>query len=249
MDASAELVRTMLASLDLSAAAVAKRAGVSNSTLHRIVNGQVDPSFGTLHEIAIACGLQLALTTAPLSDPFAASAARSMLEASYEPPNDPGVGRWRERLLRLAGGVDPVEIVKAAANASSPLDRRDATLYSGSTTLARLASAGDASGARWAISGAAGLQLPPDVEIAPTVTILWCEDTHAVDQLLVGSGLRRTDRTDHTSVVVAAAEQELFTGAFTHGLVRYAAPIQIAIDSISQPGPVAQAALAEISLW
>ncbi|MGH7746383.1 MAG: helix-turn-helix domain-containing protein [Candidatus Dormibacteria bacterium] len=243
------LVREMLASSGLTASGVARRAGVSASTLHRIVNNQVDPSIGTLREVAIACDLHLSLATTHLSDPRAASAARSMLEEDYESPDDPEVTRWRERLPRLAGGDDPVEIVKVAASASSPLHRPGRALYSGEVPLARLASAGDASGERWAISGAAGLYLPPDGDAAPAVTVLWCEDVRAVDHFLVGSGLRPIHRADRAAVVVLAAEPELFAGSFTHGIVRYVAPIQIVLDCISQAGQVADDAIQEVTSW
>jgi transcriptional regulator with XRE-family HTH domain len=249
MEKPGVLVQEMLASSGLTASGVARRAGVSGSTLHRIVNDQVDPSFGTLREVAIACGLHLSLATSPLSDRLAASAARSMLEEDYEPPDGPEVGDWRKRLLRLAGGGDPVEIVKVAARASSPLQRFGNVLYSGQVSLARLASAGDASGKRWAVSGAAGLYLPADGDVAPAVTILWCEDVRAVDHLLVGSGLRPIRRADRATVAVAAAEPELFAGSFTHGMVRYVAPIQIILDCTSQAGPVADDAIEEVALW
>jgi transcriptional regulator with XRE-family HTH domain len=249
MDYPDMLVRRMLASSGLPTSGVARRAGVSGSTLHRIVNDQVNPSFGTLREVAIACGLNLSLATSHLSDPLAASAARSMLEEDYEPPDDPEVTRWRERLPRLAEADDPVEIVKAAARASSPLHREGGALYSGEVPVARLASAGDASGGEWAISGAAALYLPPSGDGVPEVTILWCEDVRAVDHLLVGSGLHPVRRADQAAVAVIEAEPELFAGSFTHGIVRYVAPIQIILDCLSQAGPVADDAITEVTSW
>jgi hypothetical protein len=70
--------------------------------MHRVLNGLVDPSLGTLDEVALACGIQLDLAAQPLSDPLAASAARAMLEGGYEPPSDPGVAALAERLPRMA---------------------------------------------------------------------------------------------------------------------------------------------------
>jgi transcriptional regulator with XRE-family HTH domain len=249
METPGTLVERMLESSGLSASGAARRAGVSGSTVHRIVNNRVDPSFGTLRELAIACGFHLALATSPLSEPLAASAARSMLEAGYERPDDPEVALWRERLRRLAGGDDPLEIVKVAARASSPLHRSGAALYSGVLPVARLASAGDASRGRWAISGAAGLYLPEDGDAVPHVTILWCEDVRTVEHLLVGSALRPAHRPERATVAVVAAEPELFTGSFTRGLIRYAAPIQIVLDCLSQAGRVGDDAMREVSSW
>jgi transcriptional regulator with XRE-family HTH domain len=104
-----------------SASVVARRAGVSNSTLHRVMNDQVDPSIGTLREIAVACEVELALNTRPLADAAAAAAARVILEAGYL-PSLPAVDLWIKRLGRQAGD-DPIQIVEAAGRASSPLLR------------------------------------------------------------------------------------------------------------------------------
>jgi transcriptional regulator with XRE-family HTH domain len=249
MEALGTVVHGWLESSGMSAAAVARRAGVSASTMHRILNDLVDPSIGTLHEIALACGIQADLTTRPLSDPQAAAAARTMLEGGYEHPPDAGVAEWRERLPRMAGGGGPVGIVKAAAAASGPLRRPGAVLLHGDVTLGRVASAGDASKARWAISGAAGLYLPALSAAVPPVTILWCEDVRSVTHLLADTGLRQTPRADRAALAVIKAEPELFTGSFAEGIVRYAAPVQIVLDCIAQGGPLADDAIEEAMSW
>jgi transcriptional regulator with XRE-family HTH domain len=249
MESTGVIVGGWLEASGLNAAAAARRAGVSASTLHRVLNGLADPSVGTLREIALACGIEMALAARPLSDPRASAAARAMLEADYEPSADREIAAWQERLVRLAGSGSPVDIVKAAAAASSPLLRPGAVLLSGELPLARIASAGDASRKRWAISGAAGLYLPPPGAVAPVVTILWCEDVRTVIQLLAETELRQTDRPDRASLAVIAGEPELFIGSFTEGIVRYAAPIQIILDCLSQPGAVADDALREAVSW
>jgi transcriptional regulator with XRE-family HTH domain len=249
MEALGAVVHGWLESSGLSAAAAARRAGVSASTMHRILNDLVDPSVGTLHEIALACGIQIDLTTRPLSDPRAAAAARSMLEGGYEPPSDSSVTAWQERLPRMADSGGPVEIVKAAAIASRPLRRPGAVLLHGEVSLARVASAGDASKGHWAISGAAGLYLPPPSAAVPAVTILWCEDVRTVTHLLADTELRQTQRPDRAALAVIAAESELFTGSFVEGIIRYVAPIQIILDCIAQGGAVADDAIEEAMSW
>lgn len=249
MEKLSAMVGDWLESSGLSAAAVARRAGVSASTMHRVLNNLADPSVGTLREIALACGMRMDLSTRPLSDSRAAAAARAMLEGGYEPPSDSDVVAWRERLSRMAGGDDPVEIVKTAALASRPLRRPGAVLLQGEVTLARVASAGDASNRRWAISGAAGLYLPPPGAEAPSVTILWCEDVRTVTHLLADTELRQAQRPDRAVIAVIAAEPELFTGSFTEGIIRYAAPIQIILDCIAQGGAVADDAIEEAMSW
>jgi transcriptional regulator with XRE-family HTH domain len=249
MEELAATVSGWLETSGLSPAAAARRAGVSASTMHRILNGLVDPSVGTLDEIAIACGLQIDLTARPLSDPRAAAAARVLLEGGYEPPLDPGVTAWQERLRRMAPSGNAVEIAKSAAVASGPLHRRGAVLLQGEVALARVASAGDASKGRWAISGAAGLYLPPSDTAVPPVTILWCEAVRTVVHLLADTDLRASQRPGRTVLAVIAAEPELFTGSFTEGIVRFAAPIQIILDCIAQGGPVADDAIEEAMSW
>jgi transcriptional regulator with XRE-family HTH domain len=243
------VVQGWLASSGLSAAAVARRSGVSPSTMHRILNDLVDPSLGTLYEIALACGIQIELGSRPLSDPLAAAAARSMLEGGYKPPSEAGVAAWRERLPRMAGSDSPVEIAKAAGLASGPLRRPGAVLLQGEVALARVASAGDASKGRWAVSGAAGLYLPMPSSTVPAVTTLWCEDVRAVAHLLADTELRQTQRPDRAVLAVIAAEPELFTGSFNVGIVRYAAPMQVILDCAAQGGAVADDAIKEAKSW
>ena len=52
-----------------------------------------------------------------------------------------------------------------------------------------------------------------------------------------------------STVVVAAAEPDLFIGAFERDRVVYAAPAQIAIDAISVGGDAADRAREEIRTW
>jgi hypothetical protein len=217
--------------------------------MHRILNDLVDPSVGTLREIAVACGIQIDLTARPLSDPRAAAAARALLEGGYEPPSNPGVTAWQERLHRMATGSDPVDIVKSAAIASGPLYRPGAVLLHGEVTLARVASAGDASKGHWAISGASGLYLPPPSVAVPPVTILWCEDVRTVMHLLADTELRQSQHPDRAVLAVITAEPELFAGSFTEGIVRYAAPIQIILDCVAQGGALGNDAIEEAMSW
>jgi hypothetical protein len=217
--------------------------------MHRILNDRVDPSVGTLREIALACGIQIDLATRPLSDPLAAAAARALLEGGYEPPADPGVAAWQERLHRTAASDKPVDIVKSAAVASGPLYRPGAVLLHGEVTLARVASAGDASKGHWAVSGAAGLYLPLPSAAVPPVTTLWCEDVRTVMHLLADTELRQSPRPDRAVLAVISAEPQLFRGSFTEGFVRYAAPIQIILDCIAQGGALADDAIEEAKSW
>lgn len=232
----------------LSARQVAARAGVSASTVHRIVNGAVSPSVDTLDDITTACGAELTLTASPPATPAAAAGARAILDPQYPADVAPAVELWAGRLNTWADG-DPIQIIEEAARASGVLHRPDAVRLSGEATVGRLASAGDASGGRWALSGAAGLELPSFDEAVPRITVLWCEDPSAVGALLTDGALRPASAPNRACVVVAAAEPDLFLGAFERDRVVYAAPIQIAIDAISVGGDAADRAREEIRTW
>jgi transcriptional regulator with XRE-family HTH domain len=247
-NSTGDMVREWLLESGLNAATASRRAGVSPSTLHRILADQVDPSVGTLREIAIGCGVDLSVSSQTLSDWRAASAVRTMLEEGYVSPDDE-TAVWQSRLTRLAPGDDPIELVSAAAYASNPIHRSGAAWYTGAMTVGSVASAGDAASGRWALSGAAGLYLPELGEPAPAITVLWCSDVRVVSQLLAASDVRTTDRVDRVSLVVVRGEPELFEGSFAQGLVHYAAPIQIIIDCLSLGGTVANDAREEALTW
>ena len=242
------LVREWMEGAGINASTAARRAGVSASTLHRILAEQVDPSIGTLREIAIGCGVDLSLSSRIMSDWRAAATARSLLEQGFV-AGEYDIADWESRLTRLAGGDHPIEIVSAAAQASAPLHRNGAAWFTGAMTVGTVASAGDASGGQWALSGAAGLYLPDLGEPTPAITILWCDDTRSVSQLLAASTVRMTERVDRTTLAVVHGEAELFAGSFTKGLVHYAAPIQIIIDCLSLGGDVAKDAREEALTW
>jgi transcriptional regulator with XRE-family HTH domain len=241
------MVRRWVDASGRTAPAVARIAGVSNSTLHRVLNGQVDPSLGTLSDIAVGCGLNLTCDAGTLADPAAAAAARQMLEAGYE-TSLPGVDQWVDRLTR-AGGEHPVDIVRIAGVASSPLLRETTQLLSGTVTVGRLASAGDASEGEWALSGMAGFCLPGIWDPAPALTILWCEDSRLAGQLLADTGCRQVTLPAQASFALVEADPALFTDAFTHDRVKYVAPIQMLLDGFSIGGEVAELADAEARSW
>jgi transcriptional regulator with XRE-family HTH domain len=239
------IVRRWVKKSGLSAPTIARRAGVSTSTLHRVQHNQVDPSVGTLREIAVACGHHLALATRPLADP--AAAARFLLEDGYE-PSLPDVELWVERLSRQAGD-DPVQIVETAGRASAPLHRHTSKLYASPIEVGRVASAGEASGGSWALSGMAGLKLPGLWERLPTPTIVWCEDVRRVEQLLADADLIRATRPERTTLALVEADPALFTHSFEQDRVQYAAPIQIVLDSFSIGGVIGDIARREAQTW
>ncbi len=249
MDSTSTAVNAWIANAGLNPHRVSRRAGVSQSTMSRVLAGRVDPSLGTLTEIAFACGLELELAVRPSSDPDAARAARSILEENYPDSADAQIMVWQDRLTRYAEDEDPVSLVATAAMHASPLRRRGVMMFTGEVTMGHLASVCDTTLGNCVVSGAAGLFLPDTYDLAPATTILWSENPRHTQQLLTDSALKPTERPDCATIAVLHAEPSLFANSFTQGIVVYAAPLQLMLDCLSQSGGVADAALKEIKSW
>lgn len=225
----------------------ARTVGVNRSTLHRIAAGDVEPTLSTLRELAIAHGLELQLATAPLSDPDAAAAARVLLDPAHPEPTSTAIQAWVERLERRHPDGAPIQILHAAARASTLQHRPGAVYLRGSDAALRLASAGEASRGRWAVSGRAALALGnADAPRGPSV--LWAEDVERAAQLLTETHTSAAaPRTAH--VIVAELNDSVEIDAFELDRVRYVAPIQMLLDCIGLGGELAQAAEAIAKEW
>lgn len=218
----------------------ARRAGVGRTTIHRIANGESEPSLGTLRELAIVHGYDLELTLVPLSDPTAAAALRHLVDPAFSalPPSDidastaDAVDEWMTRLRRYP---DTDHAAVAAARASSLLYRRGARVLRGDRSAARLASAGDASGAHWALSGAAGLSYVTGNEV-DGVAVLWVDrDPDEVSRYLLDTH-RSVENAAAAQVIVARAHPSVFVDEHRGGPFVYVAPTQLLLDSIGLGG-------------
>ncbi|QAY60642.1 XRE family transcriptional regulator [Microbacterium protaetiae] len=230
----------------MSATDLARRAGVNRSTLHRIATGQVEPSLGTLRELAIVCGLDLTISLEPLSDPDAAAAARYLLEAASAQVELTEGGRaWVDRIGRL--DADPLTILSVAGRASTLLAREGAALFRGNSSAARLASAGDAAGGRWAISGRAAIELGRDEPLSGP-SVLWVDDVDAATGILTATH-DRVATTVNAQVIVAGANTSVLVDTYTVGPVRYVAPIQMLLDCVGVGGQLEAAAMDIAKEW
>ncbi|MCU1480850.1 MAG: DNA-binding transcription regulator [Subtercola sp.] len=231
----------------LSAAEIARRSGLSASTIHRIRRGLADPTVGTLREIAIACGFDLNFGPQPLSDPHAAAGARLLLESGYD-SSDPSTVEWVTRLTRLAPAENPLEVVLAASAASNPLARPGAVHLAGRATTGMLASAASNTAAAWAISGSPGIDLPPRQAVYEGHALLWTSDVTLVSSLLHES-LRVVPHPAIATVTIVTAESQLFTGSFDFDAITFAAPLQIMLDCFAIGGDSAAEAREIVSTW
>lgn len=230
----------------LSPTQVARRAGINRSTLYRVIAGDVEPSLRTLEELAIVHGYQLKLELEPLSDPHASAAARVLLDARYvDTSADASTREWVERLQRA--GDDPITTVMTAGHAASLWHRADATFLRGDSTALRLASAGDAAGGSWAISGAPAMSLLTERQMTG-LSVLWTTNADAAVATL--SGTHKTVGSPlNADCVIAPAPTDLFADAFTVDMVRYVAPIQALLDCIGLGGELQDAAIEVAQEW
>lgn len=225
---------------NLNPTEVARRAGMPRSTLHRIVSGASDPKLSTIREIAIACGVDIDIATSPLSDPHAAEAARILLEDGYTVAESAQSREWVGRLTRLAG-EDPIATVTEAAKASTLVHRAGAHYFTGELNLIRISSEASSVSCQWALSGAPMLQ-------GRGPAIVWTDNPDALARHAALHLQRPATRTG-LSLIIVPVYPGLLHDSFVKDSLRFVAPIQMLIDSLGVPGPLAVDALAEAKAW
>lgn len=225
----------------LTKSAVSALSGASLSTIHRIQNQQTDPQLGTLRELAIACGLDLDVQVRPLCDPNAAQAARMLLEIGFSPDHQHKADEWIKRFER-AGFRTSVDLLKAAGRSSGLLHLSSPSTYlRGDVRPLRLASAGDASGGSWALSGKAHLELGAAKKLSGP-QILWAEDAARATSMLRDSMVPARSASTATAII-AQATPALFQHFFTHERINFVSPAQALIDGFSLGNELADVAL------
>lgn len=234
----------------ISDAELAKRSGASRSTIHRIDTGAVHPTLRTLRELAIAAGLDLEVAYRPLSDPAAGRAARFLLDGAFDGiPRDSDDIEWVERLVRLAEVDDPISIVTEAGRATDLYYREGAVLLNQSVTALRLASAGDATGGDWTISGRVALAAINDASgttgIGPDV--LYVNDPQRAWRLLEAPP--RAEHIAAVGLIIAPLREEHIVDSWERDRARFVAPIQILLDCMGLEGGLAETAHRIAESW
>lgn len=219
---------------------VARRAGVSRSTINRIARGEVSPTMSTLAEIAFACDLTLTCNASPVADSYAAHAARLLLEAGFTTDDPQSTQVWLDRIERL-GLHDPVEIVTTVGHWASPGRLPGAHFYTGVRASLRAASAGDSSRDNWAMSGVRVLG-------GDGVDVMHTENPQHVNAFLAKE-LTEVPSPAVADIIVVPATNATFYDSWTEGPIRYAAPIQAVIDATGIGGKDAQVAIREAREW
>jgi transcriptional regulator with XRE-family HTH domain len=246
MDMAMDALQTLR---EMSDVELSRRSGVSRSTLHRIETRAASPTLRTLRELAIAAGVDIDVSIKPLSDPHAGRAARFLLDSQFHTTSPTRHdSEWMERLTRVSG-TDPVQILTHAAHSSSLLHTPSTIAVKQSFPPLRLASAGDATGLPWAVSGRAGLSAisAPGGDVPTGPDVLFVADPHHAWRLLESPPLAKDPTL--SGVLIAPWRDEYGVDSWQVGPVRCVAPIQILLDSIGLGEPLSELALEIARGW
>lgn len=208
---------------------LARRAGVSASTVTRIEKGDIDPTLGMAARILAAAGLQLPSRTEPLCDVRALRAARTILEdgTSYPPADEVMI----ETLVRWAspdGTPRPRSLAREAGAAAPPPLRPGAMVITSDWNFLRICSAVAATRKGWAASGA-----PAAARIGaqekPVPIILYVENPARVASIINRPGSAAVE------VLLLPLDGASEGGAWNDEGIVWADPIQIILDCYGMP--------------
>ena len=178
-------------------------------------------------------GYEVSVQVHRMSDAAAATAARVLLgELSSE---EPDVKAWIDRFMQwgdaAAVGGSYQALMERAAWASNPYGRKDALHFLPANPIT-LASAVDASGQPWAMSGAFAAQRVAG-QIAgvgePRSTLIWCTNPADIVPSLPTRIRASAEPVSGGITLVPVAGEEL-TGARKELGIHYVSPHQLAID-------------------
>ncbi|OOP65302.1 hypothetical protein BMF89_00180 [Arthrobacter sp. SRS-W-1-2016] len=220
---------------------LARRAGVSASTITRIEKGDVDPTLGMASRILAATGLQIPSRSEPLCDVTALRAARAILDDSIaEPGPDEEMTAVKEMataLMRWAspdGRPRPRSLVREAAAAAPPLLRPGAVTVASDWGFLRICSAVAATRKGWAASGGpAAARIGAPEQTGPL--ILYVEEPLRVASIINRPGAAAVE------VLLLPFDGTSESGAWNDEGVVWADPIQIILDCYGMPSTVRMA--------
>lgn len=211
---------------------VSRMSGVSRATINRLHKGIGKPSLDTLEELAASLGYEVRIKVVPSGDPYAAIAARVLLDPMMPESTNPKVTKWLERFDRY-GLTDPTEIVSAAGKRAAPQHHADAVFFAprpGFDVKRIAAVAYGAGGENSVISGAAAASVMLNESINGA-TVLWAENVAAAaDNLNVT--FKRASSFQPAGIVVVPAPAEIAVDAFVLESVQYVAPSQVLLDLV-----------------
>ncbi len=206
---------------------ISRRSGVSRSTLKRVKDGTSEPTLSTLREVALALGLDITVHAGAASDPYAAAAARTLIDDSVpENPHDADVVAWLDRFERW-GINDPLTLV-AEAGILQGIERRQGAQFVAieSGELADLPELFAQRDAQWALSGAAAATVIRG-QVITGPTVVWHDGGAEGPPLNFGTPVATAAEAD--VILVPAGATEL-AGHYAQGPLFFVAPVQLVID-------------------
>lgn len=202
---------------------LARRAGVSASTITRIEKGTLDPTLGMASRILAAAGLQIPAAPAPLCYPAALRAARAVLNGDLDPADDAGTAGTLQRWASPDGTPRPRELAREAGAAAPPHLRQGVVTVSSDWGFLRLCSAAAATRKGWAASGAPAATRIGAAE-QPGPVILYVEEPLRVAPIIGRPGASAVE------VLLLPFDGASETGAWAEDGLVWADPIQIILD-------------------
>lgn len=206
---------------------VSRRSGVSRSTLKRVKDGTSEPTLSTLREVALALGLDITVHAGAASDPFAAAAARTLIDDSVpENPHDEDIVAWLDRFDRW-GINDPLTLVSEAGALQGIEHRRGAQFVAIEPgELADLPELFAQRDSRWALSGAAAATVIMG-QVITGATVVWHDGDVDDAPLNFGTPVATAREAD---VILAPAGATELAGHYAQGPLFFVAPVQLVID-------------------
>ncbi|WP_427006354.1 helix-turn-helix domain-containing protein [Pseudarthrobacter sp. H2] len=215
---------------------LARRAGVSTSTVTRIEKGASDPTLGMVTRILAAAGLQLPAATEPLCDPEALRAARSIIGGvTATAPDHSGMAGTLMRWASPDGSPQPRKLAREAGAAAPPRFRPGVTQATSDWNFLRICSTVSATRKGWAVSGAPAATRIGATEVPGGPIILYVEEPRRVATLINRPGAAAAD------IIVLPFDGHSEAGAWNDEGVIWADPIQIILDCYGMAETAAQA--------
>ena len=221
----------------LSLSEVARRSGVSRNTLNLWLRETAQPSLAGLEKVMRVLGYEVSVSVHRTSDAAAATAARVLCGDLKS--EEPDVKAWIDRFVQWgdapAGGGSYQALIERAAWASNPYGRHGSLHFLPSNPIT-VASAVDATGQPWAMSGAFAAQRVAG-QIAgagePQSTLIWCTNPAEIVASLP-TRIRASAEPVSGGITLVPAAGEEITGATKESGIHYVSPHQLAIDACAE---------------
>ncbi|ANE04939.1 helix-turn-helix domain-containing protein [Corynebacterium crudilactis] len=206
---------------------ISRRSGVSRSTLKRVGDGTSEPTLATLREVALALGLDIKVAAHHACDPFAAAAARTLIDASVpENPDNQEILSWLDRFERWDIN-DPLTLVSEAGTLQGIAYRTDAQfLKLDSMGVSALPEFFQEQKIDWALSGAATATVIMG-QMLQGRSIVWHNSATKLDFSTLGTVVDSFDEADLVFIPATATE---LIGCYTDADLTFVAPVQLVID-------------------